>query len=70
MKRTRNIWTTQEMKLLRRVYPKGGVEAVYEALRGRHTRGSIKQTAHNWQIKCEVPLWRLREANSKRSNVA
>lgn len=53
-------WTTEDKKILERLYPKGGVEAVFAALDGRHSRGSIRTTAYNWHVHCETPAWRLR----------
>jgi hypothetical protein len=54
-------WTEADMKVLRALYPDGGVEAVYAALNGRHSRGSIRQTAWRHWIRCEVPILRLRK---------
>jgi hypothetical protein len=63
-------WTNHDLAILKALYPTGGIEAVYEALDGRHTRGSIKTTAYNWNIRCEVPAWKLREMNGKRREAA
>jgi hypothetical protein len=48
------------MQILRKLYPTGGIKAVYDALQGRHTKGSIRTTAWNHQIRCDLPPWKLR----------
>jgi hypothetical protein len=59
-------WTNQDLKILREIYPVGGITGAYNALNGRHSRRSIGATAFNWGIRCEVPTWKLREYNSTR----